>query len=121
MLLIQVLIMTFQDQPPVYAVSQPQHQSQSPYPPAFPGQQQGYGTPYPLGGMPSMPMPPQQQAQQQPYPPAPQSGGGITPATPTFNFRPSLVSAAEEKLRRRLEDIYLSTEIIKTVRKKSFF
>lgn len=114
MCLIQVLIMTFQEQPPVYAIPQAQQQAlpsmQQPLPPyPTPYPQQSYSPYPPMGGMP-MPMPMSGGAIAQP----PQQSQSAA-ATPTFNFRPSLISAGEEKVRRRLEDAYLSTEIIKTV------
>jgi hypothetical protein len=100
--LAQVLICTFQELPPVYEVPTqptpaptPVNNSNVPYP------TQNYGTPYPV--MPNMPMP------------------GVTSPQPVaneplpFSMRPSLISAAEEKLKRRLEDIYFSTEIEKKV------
>ncbi|CAG7825947.1 unnamed protein product [Allacma fusca] len=98
--LIQVLILTFGEQPPVYSVFSspppPISQPNVPYP------TQSYNTPYPA--MPSMPMP---------MPGLPAPGMGSNSQMPVFNIRPSLVTAAEEKLRRRLEDVYLSREIIK--------
>ena len=117
--LVQVLICTFQEQPPVYAVPQqqqpppqpavmnmnsnvpyPTSQSQSPY-------SNSYATPYPA--MPNMPMPGVQS------PPA-----TMQQPTQSFNVRPSLLSATEEKLKRRLEDIYFATEIEKKVSFVSF-
>jgi len=98
--LIQVLIITFQEQPPVYAVlnSPPQPpMHQMPQPPGVPYPTQV--TPYPPYP-PSMPMPGMGG-------PLPNSGGAA------FSVRPSLLTAAEEKLRRRLEDVYLSSEILK--------
>jgi len=106
--LIQVLIITFQEQPPVYAVqSSPQPQPQPVMPPMnVPYPTQNYATPYPP--ITAMPMPPMSMpSMPQPCPPTsyPQ------PMFETLNVRTTLMSAAEEKLRRRLEDIYLAAEI----------
>ncbi|CAG7728360.1 unnamed protein product [Allacma fusca] len=89
--LIQVLILTFGEQSPVYSVygSMPVPNVQSSYPP------QSYSTPYPA--IPNMPMP--------------ASGMSVNNHIPPFNLRQSLATAAEEKLRRRLEEIFLSREI----------
>lgn len=58
--LVQVLIVTFSEQPPVYAVPPGQQQQQQPTPP--PAMPSPYGTPYPVStpypAMPGMPMPP---------------------------------------------------------------
>jgi len=109
------MIITFGEQPPVYAVQAgqpPVYAAQAAQPPV----QQPMQPPYPAypaypmnpgGGMP-MPMPGSGMMQQHP-PQVSQYN------TPNFSVRPSLISAAEEKLKRRLEDMYLSTEIIRKV------
>jgi len=95
--LIQVLIITFQEQPPVYAVvNSPPQAHMMPQPQGVPYPTQGYATPYPpISGMPMPGVGPSQASAQ------------------TYSVRPSLLTAAEERLRRRLEDVYLSAEILK--------
>jgi len=113
MALIQVLICTFEDQPPVYAVpAQPVAQPmpmQSPAGATMPNvpyplqQQSSYATPYPpYPG--AMPMPPA--ISQMPGLPNQTTSDTLTP-----HIRASLLSAGSEKLTRRLEDIYFSTQI----------
>jgi hypothetical protein len=113
--LIQVMIITFQEQPPVYSVPPQQQQQQQqqqqglPYPMAQP-----FGAvPYPVGGPGGMPMP-GGVSSPTPYPPV--SANQQQQQQPAFSIRPSLISASEEKLKRKLEDAYLGTEIIKKVR-----
>ncbi|ODM93275.1 hypothetical protein Ocin01_13415 [Orchesella cincta] len=106
--LIQVLICTFSEQPPVYAVPpgtpQPQQQPAMPSP---------YGTPYPVStpypAMPSMPMPPGGSPVPQPVT---TSGGSLGTLAPSL-VRSSLLSAVEEKIRRRMDDQYLGAEIMR--------
>ena len=99
--LIQVMIMTFGDHPPVYSISSrpapPMPQPNVPYPTT--------SSPYPTTPYPAMPMP---------VPGLPPTGYGATNTLP-FSVRPSLITAVEEKIRRRLEDVYLSCEIVKKV------
>jgi len=124
--LVQVLIMTFSEQPPVYSVPPNQQQQQqptfaTPYPVqatgAYPAYPMGMPMPMPGGGNSGMSMSPQPGAQ--PMPPSSATNNVNPPGTPTtFSFRPSLISATEEKVRRRLEDVYFSKEIIKTTGKQ---
>ena len=85
----------------MYSVMNSPPPTQMPQPPQPVPYPMYNNAPYPTGGVVAMPMP----------------GANTTPggSSPQFNMRPSLLTAAEEKLRRRLEDIYLASEIAKTV------
>lgn len=144
MTLIQTLIKTFEEQPPVYAVSnQPAVSVQSmptpnaaissmPYPVqqtaypmqqqqnSFPSPQTPYPTPYPpYPASVAMPMP-AMPAYNNPQPPLfTQSSSSDTLTVTPAHIRASLISAMNEKLRQRLEDIYFSTQIEIKVEKYS--
>jgi len=96
--------MTFQEQPPVYSIVPKQYQPQAQ--PLMPESSPTPFPPYPVSTGMHMGMP---------MPGTSNPTMAMTTPTPTFNMRPSLITAAEEKMRRRLETIYISTEIIKKV------
>ncbi|KAM7357527.1 tumor susceptibility gene 101 [Cochliomyia hominivorax] len=143
--LIQVMIVTFGEHPPVYSVRKDQQQTTTPYPTGFFNQQPGgvpnpttnsatggsYPLPYPTAGGAFPPYP----GSYMPYPsssgnamPQPTPGGGgyppymPTPPMPGYNsgynptnpsstgtiteehIKASLISAVEDKLRRRLQE-----------------
>lgn len=132
--LIQICIVVFSEQPPVFAKPrQPQPQPQQTpyplYPPQYPPQQQT-GPPYPpsnQGGYPGLPpytggYSHTQGAQQQGYPPYPTSQPSAGPAYPPYpptsssqslnsqsslsqeHIKASILSAVEDKVRRRLRE-----------------
>lgn len=117
MALIQVLIFTFQEQPPVYAVptSPPSINMMMSQPSSVPYPTSSYSTPYPP--YPAMPLPPGglSSPPSMMSPPPSNPIGNNSNMTMPFSVRPSLLTAAEEKLRRRLEGVCLATEIEKQV------
>lgn len=144
--LIQVMIVTFGEHPPVY--SKPKEQAAAPYPTSFMPQPGGspntsaasgnsYNLPYPTSGGAFPPYPPGPSNSFGGYPPYPASGNAIPAATsgsggypPYMNFpavpgynsgynpsnpsstgtiteehiKASLISAVEDKLRRRIQE-----------------
>jgi len=146
--LVQVTIIIFAEQPPVYAVSGPpqRQENSTPYPmqpgyPAYPTP----NTPYPAAGGHSYPSyPPTGGSSSTPYPsysagypPYPVSGSATPkPSYPSYpaattttqasasgtisedHIRASLLSAVEDKVRRRLSEIFAQSQAeIETLKK----
>ncbi|XP_030755968.1 tumor susceptibility gene 101 protein [Sitophilus oryzae] len=136
--LIQVMIVTFSEQPPVFAKSKSDNlpyppnpyaakptgfgvppSANTPYPPSS-GFTGGYPPPYPTNSFPSFPPYPNNSFT--PYPPSGQFGSP-TPAVGTGtikdeHIRESLKTAIEEKLLRKMKEQFMQTQAeIQTLKK----